>query len=171
VLRQIIFLIAVTIIPALELRASIPYGILGKEAMGITPGMMPWPVISAICIAANIALGMIVFMLLAPLLQWLQTVPAFQRYLNPLLLRTRTRLEPYVKRYGELGVALFIGIPLPGSGVYSGAVGAFVLGLDRRRFFVANILGVVIAGSVVTMLTLLIQAGLTLPWLQWIIKS
>ena len=56
-------------------------------------------------------------------------------------------------------MAVFIGIPLPGSGVYTGALGAYLLGVDRRKFSVANVLGVLIAGAAVTAVCLLILHG------------
>ena len=169
-LRQIVFLTLVTLIPALELRASIPYGILGSEAWGITPGLMSWPVVVVVCVIVNILLGWAVFFLLAPVLSWFERLAVFRRFCSPVLARTRRKLKPYVDRYGELGVAVFIGIPLPGSGVYTGAVGAFLLGLDRRKFAVANVIGVLIAAAAVTTVTLMVQKGVELPWLEWILK-
>ena len=169
-LKQILFLALVTLIPALELRASIPYGILGKEGLGIVPGLMPWPAVVLVCVAVNIVLGMAVFCVLAPVLNWLERFAWFNRLISPILRRAQGKLKPYVDKYGETGVAIFIGIPLPGSGVYTGAVGAFLLGLDRRKFAVANVIGVLIAGAVVTAVTLMLQAGLSLPWLEWICK-
>ena len=169
--RQSIYLILVTLIPALELRASIPYGVLGNEKLGITPGMMPWPVVVLICVLANIVLGWAVFLVLGPLFTWLDRFAWFARYCHPWLDRTRKRLKPYVDKYGELGVAVFIGIPLPGSGVYTGAMGAFLLGLDRRKFAMANVLGVLIAAAIVTGVTLAVKAGIDLRWLDWIIKT
>ena len=168
---QIVLLVAVTLIPALELRASIPYGILGNESLGITPGLMSWPLVSIVCVAANIVLGWGVFWILSPILRALEHWDWFRRRLEPIILHTQRRLRPYVDKYGEWGVALFIGIPLPGSGVYTGAFGAFLLGLDRRRFAVANVIGVLIAGTAVTVVSLLIRRGLEMPWLDWIIKT
>lgn len=171
IVKQIILLIVVTLIPALELRASIPIGILyGSERFGIAEGALPWPMVVLVCIVANIVLGWGVFFVLAPIMSWFDKFAWFQRFIHPILDRTRTKLKPYVDKYGELGVAVFIGIPLPGSGVYTGAVGAFVLGLDRKKFAVANVIGVLIAGAAVTAVTLLFQAGIEMPWLQWILK-
>jgi len=171
-LRQTVYLVLVTLIPALELRASIPYGILGNERLGITPGLMPWPIVVAVCVAANIVLGMVVFEVLGPVFLFLNRIKWFARVVTPLLERTRRRLHPYVEKYGEIGVAIFIGIPLPGSGVYTGALGAFLLGLERRKFAVANAIGVLIAASIVTAVTLLIRLGVRLPWLlENIIKT
>ncbi len=170
-LRQIFLLIAITLIPALELRASIPYGILGSESWGITPGLMPWFSVAIVCAAANIILGFGVFSVLMPIMRLFENFNWFRCWIEPILQRTQKRIEPYVDKYGEWGVALFIGIPLPGSGVYTGSVGAFLLGLDWRKFAVANVLGVCIAATSVTIITLAVQAGLDLPWLDWLIKG
>ncbi len=166
---DVLFLIAVTFIPALELRASIPFGILFAERFGID---LSWPLVIGICVVANIALGLLVFWLLAPVMRLLERFEWFKRMIEPIMLRAQKRLHPYVEKYGEFGVAVFIGIPLPGSGVYTGALGAFILGLDRRKFFVANIIGVLIAAAAVGGITLAIMYGMDVPdWLEWIIKK
>ena len=170
VIRQIAYLTLVTLVPALELRASIPYGILGNESWGIQPGLMPWLTVVLICVVVNIVLGAAVYMVMAPILQWFERFGWFRRFFSPVLTRCRAKLKPYVDRYGELGVAVFIGIPLPGSGVYTGAVGVFLLGLDRRKFMVANVIGVLIAATAVTLVTLAVREGIEMPWVEWILK-
>ncbi|MCK5806075.1 MAG: small multi-drug export protein [Lentisphaeria bacterium] len=171
-IKQIILLILVTLIPALELRASIPFGMLyGSERFGIQEGALSWPFVVLICMAANIVLGWGVYWVLAPILAWFERFSWFRRWILPIMEHMRQKLKPYVDKYGEMGVAVFIGIPLPGSGVYTGAVGAFLLGLDRRKFAVANVIGVLIAGTVVTAVCLLVQTGMDLPCLKWILKG
>ena len=173
-IRAILWLTAITLIPALELRASIPFGIFGMphELFGVDllklgapvdtlgpRGSMDWWWIVFICIVANIVLGWLVFRVLGPVFTFIRRWKWFDRTIWPVLERTRHRIHPYVEKYGELGVAVFIGIPLPGSGVYTGAFGAYLLGLDRRKFAVANVIGVLIAGAAVTALCLLILQG------------
>ena len=154
-------LTAITLIPALELRASIPFGIFGRA------DELTWPAVIVICIVANIVLGWAVFWILGPVFQWIRKWGWFDRRVWPVLERTRHRIHPYVEKYGELGVAVFIGIPLPGSGVYTGAFGAYLLGVDRKKFTVANVIGVLIAAAAVTALCLLIKHGALGPesWL------
>lgn len=48
-------------------------------------------------------------------------------------LKTRDKIYTSVEK---LGVAVLFGIPLPDSGVYSGALGAYLLGVDRKTFFI-----------------------------------
>ena len=140
-------------IPALELRASIPWGVFAMRED------VPWLTVVLICLVANIILGWAVFLVLGPVFTFVRRWSWFDRVIWPVLERTRHRIHPYVEKYGELGVAVFIGIPLPGSGVYTGAFGAYLLGLDRRKFSVANVIGVCIAAVAVTTLCLLVDHG------------
>ncbi len=143
-MREIFLLFLFTMIPTLELRYSIPHG-FGFYLEDLGPAL-----IVTVCIVANILLAPIVWLLLD------KAIPIFLRigWINTLyervVGRTQRNLHSYVERWGTIGLALFIGVPLPGSGVYSGALGAYVLGFSFRQFIVASVLGVLIAGTVVT---------------------
>lgn len=152
-LKAILWLTAITLIPALELRASIPAGFFWLKEQ------VSWPTAVLICTIANIILGWVVFWVLGPVFTFIRKWHWFDRRVWPILDRTRHRIHPYVEKYGEIGVAVFIGIPLPGSGVYTGAFGSYLLGLDRRKFAIANVIGVLIAAVAVTTLCLLIMHG------------
>lgn len=152
--KSILVLAAITLIPALELRASIPWGFFTMQAD------LSWPAVFCVCVVSNIVLGWVVFLVLGPVFTFVRRWQWFDTRIWPVLERTQHRIHPYVEKYGELGVAVFIGIPLPGSGVYTGAFGSYLLGLDRRRFAVANVIGVLIAAVAVTALCLMISYGL-----------
>ncbi len=152
-IKSIVILSLITLVPALELRASIPAGIFKMR------DSISWPMVALICTIANIILGWLVFLVMAPAFNLIRRWPWFDRTIWPILERTRHKLHPYVEKYGELGVAVFIGIPLPGSGVYTGAFGSYLLGLDRRKFAIANVIGVIIAAVAVTALCLTIDRG------------
>lgn len=153
-IRTILWLTAITLIPALELRASIPWGIFKMD------NQLSWPAVLFICTVVNIVLGWLVFLVMAPLFNFIRQWRWFDRKIWPILERTQHRIHPYVEKYGEFGVAVFIGIPLPGSGVYTGAFGSYLLGLDKRKFVIANVIGVFIAATAVTVLCLLILKGI-----------
>lgn len=165
----VILLALITCIPALELRASIPVGFFALNAtcekvaalfgLDWVPVAFDWWWVAALCIGANIILGIFVFEVLVPCLNLMRRWPWFDRSFWPHVERRRERLRPMVEKYGEWGLALFIGVPLPGTGAVTGAVGAFLLGFDRRRFYLANLAGVLIAGIAVTAICLLIQNG------------
>ncbi len=143
-MKQIVYLILFTMIPTLELRYSIPYG------YGYYSDVLGVPAIVAICILANVALAPIVWVFLDKVVHIFLKVGWINDVYERLVGRAQRNLHTYVERWGTLGLALFIGVPLPGSGVYSGALGAYVLGFGFRQFIVASILGVVIAGAIVT---------------------
>jgi len=143
---EVIKLIAITFLPFLELRASIPYGIFSAK--------MHWITVFFICIIANIVVGLIIYFLLEWVIKLLTYFPPIARIWNRYVERTQAKIHAGVEKYGEWAVAVFIGIPLPGSGVYSGALASFLIGLGFRKFVVANILGVLIAGVLVTIASL-----------------
>ncbi|MFO7871580.1 MAG: small multi-drug export protein [Kiritimatiellia bacterium] len=171
-LNAIIWLTVITLIPALELRASIPCGILPVPIpfTGITVNEhLSWPVVVLVCTAVNILLGWVVFGVLGPVFTFVRKWEWFDRGIWPKLERTRHRIHPYIEKYGELGVALFIGIPLPGSGVYTGAFGAYLLGVGKKKFAVANVIGVLLAAAAVTAVCLLVLYG-TVGEESWLAK-
>jgi uncharacterized membrane protein len=79
----------------------------------------------------------------------------FKRFVE----RARDKLRGGVEKWGWIGVALFVAVPLPVTGAWTGTLGAWVLGISKRRTMLAVILGVFCAGAVVTAVTILgIQA-------------
>ncbi|NLF86390.1 MAG: small multi-drug export protein [Lentisphaerae bacterium] len=149
------WLIVWTLVPGLELRASIPIGFFQKD---ITASLGR-PLVVAACLVSNIVLGMLVFWLMGPAERLLRRWGWFDRRIWPIIARAQHKLHPYVEKYGEWGVAVFIGVPLPGTGAYTGAFGSYLLGLDRRKFLIANALGVLMACVLVTALCVLIDQG------------
>lgn len=67
--------------------------------------------------------------------------------------RTREKVGHKINKYGYLGVALFVAIPLPVTGAWTGTLGAWIFGLNKKRTFAAVILGVMISGIIVSFIT------------------
>ena len=158
-LDKILLLILLTLIPFLELRYSIPAGILtGKIALPFGLALvglnMPWYTVFIVCVVTNFILGIIIYLILKYVVKYLLRFELFKKYYNKIIARPQRRIKKYVDKYGELGVGLFIAIPLPGSGVYTGALGAYALGLKFKKFIIADLIGVTIAGIIVTILSL-----------------
>lgn len=76
--------------------------------------------------------------------------------------KIRVKAHPYVEKYGFLGLAVFVAIPLPGTGAYSGTAAAWLLDMDKRKGFVAVSLGVVGAFLIVWGASELVAAGISL---------
>ena len=66
--------------------------------------------------------------------------PLARRYLA-YMERVRVRARPYVEKYGFLGLSIFVAIPLPGTGVWTGAIAGYILGVSRRRLMLALLAG------------------------------
>ena len=167
-LNAIAILFLITLIPGLELRASIPMGILGGRWI---ESPMAWPAVVLTCVVSNILIGWAVFWLLDPIVRFFRRVPFIDRLLAKYVDSAQRRLKPSVEKYGFWGLAVFIGIPLPLTGAYSGAAGAYALGMETKRFMIANVVGVLIAAICVTIISLLLRAGIDLAFFDLLIKS
>ncbi|MBW2984626.1 small multi-drug export protein [Candidatus Woesearchaeota archaeon] len=145
-MNDLLMLVLLTLAPFLELRASIPYGILGTD--------LHWTTVFLICVIVNILLAPIVYVFLDKFIHLFLRIKVIDKVYQKYVEKTQKKIHKMVEKYGELGVAIFIGIPLPGSGVYSGALGSYLLGLSYKKFFIAAVIGVLIAGIAVTIVSL-----------------
>lgn len=144
-MSDILTLIILTLLPFLELRASIPYGVFNTDFSLLT--------IFLVCVVTNIFLAPILYFFFNEIIHIFLRIGFVNRYYQKTVVRTQKRVHKYVERYGVWGLAIFIGIPLPGSGVYSGALAAYLLGFRFREFFKAAIIGVLIAGIIVLLVS------------------
>lgn len=145
-MSEILNLIFLTLAPFLELRASIPYGVFKTELSLL--------VIFLTCTITNILLAPLVYLFYDKIIHIFLKIKLIDRLYQKLISRTQKKVHKYVERWGILGLAFFIGIPLPGSGVYTGALAAYLLGFRKRDFLLAAIIGVCIAAVLVTLISL-----------------
>jgi uncharacterized membrane protein len=153
--KDIVWVLLATVSPISELRGGIPLGILKYE---LDPLLTFF-----IAVVANALIFFPVFFALRLFYdKVLFRIPLFDKYLDSL----RKRGKPKVDRYGFWGLALFVAVPLPLTGAYTGTILAWLLGMDWRKAFLAVGLGVIVAGVVVLLITLLIKLGiLSVPWI------
>lgn len=133
---NLLAVILITMVPWIELRGSIP--------VGIGMGLDPWLVLFTVLIF-NILIFFPIFFGLRFIYSFLSKWKFFEKTVT----RIRKKGEPYIKKYGVIGLALFIGTPLPGTGVYAGTLLAWLLGLKWQKAFLAAALGVLIASSII----------------------
>jgi len=140
--REIALTLLATVLPISELRGGIP--------LGISLGLDPWFTFS-IVVAANALIFFPIFFALRLFYdKLLSRIPLFDQYLDSL----RKRGKPKVDKYGFWGLTLFVAIPLPITGAYTGTILAWLLGMDWKKAFPAVGLGVIVAGVVVLLITL-----------------
>jgi len=90
-----------------------------------------------------------ILLLLGPVSQLGSRFAIGERFFNWVFERARSKSEK-VKRYETFGLVLFVCIPLPVTGAWTGAAIAFVLGLKTRTAFLAITAGVMIAGAIMS---------------------
>jgi uncharacterized membrane protein len=146
-----LIIIILTFLPFLELRASIPYGIFATEINIF--------IVIALAVISNIILSPLLYLFLDKFIHLLFFFKPFKKWYHNKLEKAQKKIKPKVEKYGILGLSIFIGIPLPGSGVYTGALAAYIMNLGYKKFLYASIIGVLIAGFAVTIISLLALSG------------
>lgn len=64
-----------------------------------------------------------------------------------------------VEKYGFWGLMIFVLIPLPGTGVYAGTLAAYLFGIDRKRAFLANTIGIFFSCLIIWATTIAAMKG------------
>jgi uncharacterized membrane protein len=137
-------------LPISELRGAIPFAI----ASGI-----PWYFAFVMAVFFNAMVAPACWVFLSTLHRLFLRMEWYKRFFERFIERARNKLNKSVERWGWLGVAVFVAIPLPLTGAWTGTLGAWVLGISKRKTMIAVIAGVSISGAVVTAVVLLgIQA-------------
>ena len=142
---KIIHIIVVTLLPIAELRGGIPLAI----ALGLNPFLA-----YTICVVTNIAVVPIVYFFLENIHLFMISFPWYKKTFDRFLQRTRQKVEPKIKKWGYLGLALFVAVPLPVTGAYTATLGAWFFGMNKKISLVAIAFGVLISGIVVTLVTI-----------------
>lgn len=140
-MNPLIYSILLSILPIAELRGGIPYAIVHD----IHPVMA-----YLVCCGANILAFPIVHFFLVTLHPIFMKWSFYSKLFDKFIARTRKKLEKNVEKYGFWALMIFVMIPLPVTGAYTGSFAAWVFGISRRKAFLAVTLGVLIAGVIVT---------------------
>ena len=130
-----------TLAPISELRGAVPYA--------LSQGL---PVVFTYiyCVALNALLGPLVYIFLQSLHTLFYRMGWYRRLFDRIVARARSKVHDKVARFGYLGIMLFVAIPLPITGAYTGTLGAWVLGMEKKKIFLAVLGGVIISGIIVT---------------------
>jgi uncharacterized membrane protein len=159
-LDKVIWLILLTFIPGFELRLSIPVGLFSGKILvpylGEIQGFGLDPVtVFIVCVGANIILGPIayfiwdrVFFIFLKINFIKKIYDWFWNFLG------MDKKRAFIEKYGVYGVIFFVGVPLPGSGAWNGALMSSVVKIPFRQYLIGNIIGVIIAGILVMAISL-----------------
>ena len=144
VFGKLLLTFATAMVPVIELRGAIPVGI----AAGLPPA-----VACAAAILGNLLPVPFIMLLARRVFNWLRDTRLFGPKI--VWLERRAHLKGrIVRKYRLLGLVVLVAIPLPGTGAWTGALVASLLDIRLRNALPAILLGLVIAGVLITLLTL-----------------
>lgn len=143
-MKEIIVFI-ISMCPILELRG----GLIAASLLN----MDPW-VSYLICMVGNILPIPFILWLINKILKWMRNnkskkIKGVANWLDKKIDKHKGQIE----KYGYLGLVLFVGIPLPGTGAWTGCLIAAVLEMDKKKSFLAALLGVFIASIIMMVLS------------------
>jgi len=139
------FLIA--LIPVTELRASIPLAI---KVYGLTP-LAAW----FYSVAGTFFAMMLIVFLLDPISKLLSKyIPIFKKFFSWLFEHTRKKAGSKMEKYGSWAIFILAATPIPLLGGMTGALAAFVFGVQYRKSLPLLLTGTMVSGIIVVGLTL-----------------
>ena len=140
----------ISLMPILELRG----GLIAASLLDIEP---LWAFI--VCMVANILIIPFVLFLIEAVLEFLMRFKKLGQLITRFKEKTLKKKNS-IEKYGYLGIMLFVAVPLPGSGAWTGCFLAVLLGLDKKKSFLAALLGVFIAGVIMMIFSYGILKGI-----------
>jgi len=145
-LSNVLAVLAIAASPISELRGAIPIAIAGFH--------FPWYYAFLLAIIGNLLPVPFILLFLDAVSRLLSKIGIFKRILEWLFERTKRRGR-IIERYERIGLTLFVAIPLPVTGAWTGSLVAVLFGLRFKHALLSIFIGVLIAGIIVTCATLL----------------
>ena len=146
-LKHYLFVFFVSMVPLLELRGAIPYAVFfisGGENLSL-------PLCYLIAIVGNMIPVPIIFWFARKVLEWGQDKKYIGKIFTFFLKKGEKGGEKLQAKAGRglyFALFLFVGIPLPGTGAWTGALAASILDMDFKKSVIAVVSGVVLAGII-----------------------
>ena len=141
---NVLIVIGIGMLPIFELRGAIPFAISVHH--------IPWYYAFLFGVIGNLLPVPFILVFFDKIIELLSKIPLLDRLSLWFIERTRRRGK-VVERYERIGLALFVAIPLPITGAWTGSVLAAILGLKYKYAFISIMVGVIIAGIIVTCAT------------------
>lgn len=138
------FTILVSMIPVIELRGGIPFG--------VAAGLPVWAAYLA-AVIGNLIPAPFIIVYIRRIFMWMRRrLPKLNSLVDKLERKAHLKGQK-VTRYKYLGLAIFVAIPLPGTGAWTGALAASFLDMPLRKAIPSIAAGVVVAGAAISILT------------------
>jgi uncharacterized membrane protein len=147
--KELVVLI-ISALPITELRGALP--------VAINLFHFPWHYALMLAVIGNLLPVPLILLCLNAFSKLLSKIGIFKRAIDWLFEHTRRRGK-VIERYERIGLMLFVAIPLPVTGAWTGSLAAVLFGLNFKHAFLSIFSGILIAGAIVTCLCLLGWTG------------
>lgn len=157
-MKKYLFIILISMVPLIELRGAIPVAL--ASGLPLIPSYI-------ICIIANMIPVPIIFFFARKVLEWGSDKPVIGNFFSWCLKKGKKGGKKLEKKAGKglyIALMLFVGIPLPGTGAWTGTLAASLLDLDFKKSVLAVMAGVIIAGVIMLLISVL-----GLEFLSWLL--
>ncbi len=146
--EAIVFIISM--IPILELRGAL---LVAGPILGV-------PVAKAIplCVIGNIIPVPFILLLITPVFNWLKGTKTFKPMVTRLENKAMSKSDQ-IEKYEFWGLVLFVGIPLPGTGAWTGSLIAALLGIKFKKAFPAVVIGICMATIIMWFISYVLLGG------------
>ena len=142
---EYLYLFLVAMLPIAELRGAIPLGIY----WGLSPIL-----VFIIAIIGNMVPVPLILLFLEGIEKYLRKSEKMARALDWIFERTYKKADEKVRRWEYLALILFVAIPLPGTGAWTGSLIAYLFKFDIKKSILSIFIGVLIAGLIVLIASL-----------------
>lgn len=143
--RELITVLLTAMAPVAELRGAIPLGIVRYD--------LPPLITYGLAVVGNMIPIVPILFFLNKGTDYAMRYQRLESLLNWVFKRTRKK-GGVIEKYELLGLVLFVAIPLPMTGAWTGAIASYLFGLNSLRSVISIFIGVLIAGVIVTTLSL-----------------
>ncbi len=137
-------IILIAMLPVFELRGAIPVAIFEY-------GFDPFTAFY-LSVIGNMIPVIPLLLYLEPVSNFLRRWRIWDKFFAWLFNRTYHNHSAEFEKYGSIGLAVFVGVPLPATGAWTGCAAAFIFGFKFKNAFLAILAGVIMAGIIVTAL-------------------
>ena len=141
-LKQYLWISFISMVPLIELRGAVPVGI--KMGLPVVP-------LYIVAIISNMIPVPIIYFFARKVLEWGKDKPVIGKFFTFCLEKGKKGGDKLQEKAGRglfLALLLFVGIPLPGTGAWTGTLAASILDMGFKKSVIAVMLGVILAGII-----------------------
>lgn len=154
-LGKYLWVIFISMVPLVELRGALPF------AVGMDLPIIPSYII---CIIGNMIPVPFIFFFARKVLEWGADKKYIGKFFSFCLEKGHKGGEKLKEKAGRglfVALLLFVGIPLPGTGAWTGTLAASILDMDFKKSVIAVMAGVLLAGIIMAVLSIVVKGGLS----------